>query len=105
MAIPTDPGADPRPAFDDPFPNLDPSSRPTLHVSPQLGFEVTALRMALAESLNGQAPLQPRHAQYLAGWVFNLMLDAAHQNAVDLGTEPNPSQAIAEVLQILEVSP
>jgi hypothetical protein len=31
-------------------------------------------------------------------------LDAAHQNAVDLGTEPNPSQAIAQVLQILEAS-
>ena len=103
-SIPTEPSADPRPSSANSSPSPHPSSAPPPDVSPQLRSEVTALQFALAESLKGQAPLQPRHAQFLAGWVFNLMLDAAHQNAVDLGTEPNPSQAIAQVLQILEAS-
>lgn len=101
---PTEPAAGPSHSSANTSPSPYRTSAPPPDVSPQLRSEVTTLLSALVGSLEGQDPLQPRHAQFLAGWVFNLMLDAAHQNAVDLGTEPNPSQAIAQVLQILDSS-
>lgn len=71
-------------------------------VSPRLQAEIVFLRTALAESLEGQRPLRADHAGYLATWVMNLMLDAAYQDALDLGRGIDPDRARAQVFQVLE---
>lgn len=78
---------------------------PSVPVSPRLAGEIRTLKLALEESLEGQQPLQEDHARYLASWVLNLMLDAAYQDAVDLGRALDADHAKAQVLQVLEVKP
>jgi len=78
---------------------------PSVPVSPRLQGEIRSLKLALEESLEGQQPLQEDHARYLASWVLNLMLDAAYQDAVDLGRDLDADHAKAQVLQVLEVKP
>jgi hypothetical protein len=78
---------------------------PSVTVSPRLQGEIRSLKLALEESLEGQQPLQEDHARYLASWVLNLMLDAAYQDAVDLGRDLDAEHAKAQVLQVLEVKP
>jgi hypothetical protein len=78
---------------------------PTVPVSPRLQGEIRFLKLALEESLEGQQPLQEDHARYLASWILNLMLDAAYQDAVDLGRDLDAEHAKAQVLQVLEVKP
>ncbi len=78
---------------------------PSVPVSPRLQGEIGSLKLALKESLEGQQPLQEDHARYLASWVLNLMLDAAYQDAVDLGHDLDAEHAKAQVLQVLEVKP
>jgi|GEM_PF-5466204 len=78
---------------------------PTVPVSPRLQGEIRSLKFALEESLEGQQPLQEDHARYLASWVLNLMLDAAYQDALDLGRDLDADLAKAQVLQVLEVQP
>ncbi len=86
----------------------DPASvgkSPTVPVSPRLQGEIRSLKVALEESLEGQQPLREDHARYLASWVLNLMMDAAYQDALDLGRELDAEHAKAQVLQVLEVQP
>ncbi len=78
---------------------------PTVPLSPRLQGEIRSLRLALEEGLEGQQPLQEDHARYLASWVLNLMLDAAYQDAVDLGRDLDADHAKSQVLQVLEVKP
>jgi len=78
---------------------------PSVPVSPRLQGEIQSLKLALKESLEGQQPLQEDHARYLASWVLNLMVDAAYQDAVDLGRDLDADHAKAQVLQVLEVKP
>lgn len=74
-----------------------------VEVSPRLDADIRFLKAALEEGLEGQPPMARHHACLVANWVFNLMLDAAYQDAVDLGREPDPERALRQVLQVLEV--
>lgn len=74
-------------------------------VSPRLQGEILALRHALRDSLSGQEPLEAAHALLTANWVINMMLDAAYQDALELGREANPGLARTQVMQVLEENP
>ena len=71
-------------------------------VSPRLRAEIGFLRAALHESLEGQPPMEPVHARFMAGWVFNMMLDAAYQDALELGRVIDPRVAKTQVLEVLD---
>jgi len=82
-----------------------PASSPRVGVSPQLHREITWIRDALRGCLEDQPPLRLSHARLLGGWAFNLMLDAAYQDALDTGHETDPQLARKQVVQVLEEVP
>jgi hypothetical protein len=67
-----------------------------------LRTDILDLRRALRETLAGEKPLEFEDARFIASWMFNLMLDAAYQDALDLGRDLDPSIALAQVLKTLE---
>lgn len=72
-----------------------------VEVSPRLRTEIECLHRALHEGLEGQAPLDAAHAGLVSSWVFNMMLDAAYQDAWELGREIDPGLATRQVLKVL----
>lgn len=83
---------------------LTEEARPRVSVSPQLEREILWLRDAYRDSVEGHEPLERAHAVFTAGWAFNMMLDAAYQDALDLGLRTDPRLARLQVLQVLEES-
>lgn len=79
-------------------------ARPRVGVSPQLEREILWLRDAYRDSVEGHEPLERPHAVFTAGWAFNMMVDAAYQDALDLGLRTDPHLARLQVLQVLEES-
>ena len=75
-----------------------------VEVSPRLRADVECLHRALRESLEGQPPMDAAHAGLIASWVFNMMLDAAYQDAGELGREIDPGLATRQVLKVLDES-
>jgi hypothetical protein len=75
-----------------------PANQP-VPMSPALQTELGRIRRALAESLDGSAPLPERHARTFASWVSNLMLDVAYQDALLQGNLQDPVLAEAQVRQ------
>ena len=74
-------------------------------VSPALQGELGRIRRALAESLDGSAPLPEHHARTFAIWVSNLMLDVAYQDALLQGNLLDPVLVEAQVRQALSFKP
>jgi len=74
-------------------------------VSPALQTELGTIRRALAESLDGSAPLPVRHARTFASWASNLMLDVAYQDALLQGNPQDPILAEAQIRQALSKKP
>jgi hypothetical protein len=74
-------------------------------VSPALQKELTTIRRALAESLDGSEPLREQHARTFARWVSNLMLDVAYQDALLQGAVQDPVLAEGQVRQALSMKP
>ena len=74
-------------------------------LSPRLRTDILDLRRAFRETLAGEKPLEFEDARFIASWMFNLMLDAAYQDALDLGRDLDPSIALAQVLKTLETEP
>lgn len=88
---------------DDPG-TLAEEARPRVAVSPQLEQEILWVRDAYRDSVEGHEPLERAHAVFTAGWAFNMMVDAAYQDALDLGRRTDPHLARLQVLQVLEES-
>ena len=72
-----------------------------VEVSSRLRTEMECLHRALHESLEGEPPLNVAHVRLVSSWVFNMMWDAAHQDAWELGREIDPGLATRQVLKVL----
>ena len=80
-----------------------PANQPVT-LSPALERELGMIRRALAESLDGAAPLPERHARTFASWVSNLMLDVAYQDALLQGKMQDPVLAEAQVRRAVSLT-
>lgn len=70
-------------------------------VSPALRSQVASIRDRFAEALAANPAPGTNHVGMVASWCVNLMVDAAYQDAIAAGLEPDAKRARAQVLEAL----